>query len=73
MRHLCNSSQSTIEEQQRLYGGKMWSQVFLTQPYMTSEGLHRLLPVEDLVTEISLAEELVNELGMGGEVDVNIK
>ena len=42
MRQLCNSNKSTIEEQQKLYGGKMWSQVFLTQPYMTSEGLHRL-------------------------------
>ena len=30
------------------------------------------LPVEDLVTEISLAEELVNELGLTGEVDVSI-
>ena len=42
MRHLCNSNKSSIKEQQKLYGGKMWSQVFLTQPYMTSEGLHRL-------------------------------
>ena len=47
MRHLCNSNKTTIEEQQKLYGGKMWSQVFLTQPYMTSEGLHSLELVQE--------------------------
>ena len=48
MQHLSNSNKSTIEEQQKLYGGKMWSQVFLTQPYMTSERLHRLIMVPSL-------------------------
>ena len=43
MWHLCNSNKTTIGEQQKLYGGKMWSQEFLTQPYMTSEALHRLV------------------------------
>ena len=39
-----------MEEQQKLYGGKMWSQVFLTQPYMTSEELHRLIEGHSFAT-----------------------
>ena len=43
MIHLYNSNKSSIEKQQHLHSAEMWSQTFLTQSYMTSEGLHRLI------------------------------
>ena len=36
MQHLYNSNKATLEKQLNLYGGKMWIQVLLIQPYMKS-------------------------------------
>ena len=65
MRHLCNSNKSTIEEQQKLYGAKMWSQVFLTQPNMTSEGLHRLIR-QQAITRANVDTDLCRHMASLG-------